>query len=726
MSYQRKISYEISGNKRKEADFFLSFKNVFREPYVRKMIGESNPKNQDNFSNSMEIRQQPVPLLFNFSNIGVQRIQAKLRINQHGDMYEKEADRIANEVVNDRISFESYIPGIPGNKQSNRIYKGFHAVNREKENIGSKKENVNSFNEITRPRYIVNSITDGLGQSGTSIDPLTRKLMESRFGFDFSHVRVHTDDRAAESAHSVNALAYTVGNNIVFGKGNYQPSMLEGKRLLAHELTHSLQQSNSGPRHADSKAHISISRTDKMIQRSELDPDELSSMNKEDQAIEERAKQALRSGEPEFKVHEIMWRLIRNHRLDLHFELSGSRYSKAQKGVHVELQGKGPRTTGTLVGGDDLLQRVANGQVADIAKEIKAQIGLIDTSRGTIDYVFIMGSDVPKSNNKFYTEAKRFFKAEHPQAIMIEDVRSLDGINQRINSENRPVANLHIVSHAHPDGTLQFSINEADKTPGQVQYSELKEANDKQSLTQPKQDLVGFWTSVMIHGCNLGRSEEMLVETSKAFGGEVRVIAPTHEQAYGGTKESMAGPYYEEPGISNLSDDQAFNLIKAKPEYSFITDWNAMRSKLNPFKQSIPEIVYEGKFPEKGKELDFLKAERGAITAKNYNFDSMHVEGKDTVFTFVAKDPTKMGNTIIIMETPPDDKTAIQKARDTVARPDSYAYKVRRVRHGLNLSVTVDIQRSEWVLYHAEMHKQGKGFNPSPGTKPWYADTDNP
>jgi len=446
-------------------------------------------------------------------------------------------------------------------------------------------------------------------------------------------------------------------------------------------------------------------------------------MGKEDEAIRERAKRALASGKPDFAVHEVMWRLIKSHSLDMHFELSGSRYNKAQKGVLVELRGKGPRTTGTIVGGDDVLQRIAAGQAAKVAKEIEAQIGRVDTARGTVDYVFIMGADKPKSNNKFYTEAKKFFKAEYPGAIMIEDVRDLEGINQRINSGDKPVKNLYIVSHAHPDGTLQFSLNPADKTPGQVQYSELKEANAKQSLTQPKADLVGFWTNVMIRGCNLGRSEEMLQETKKAFGGEVRVMAPTHEQVYGGGKESVGGAFYEEPGISKLTDEEAFKRIKAKPEYAFITDWSAMRSKLKRFEQTVPEIVYEGKFPANGKELELLKSEQGAAVAAHYTFGTSRIDGTDTVFTFKPDDPYKRGEVEIKQETPPDDKTATKRARDTVARPNAYAYKIRRVRHGLKLSVVVDIQRTEWELYHAEMHKHGKGFTPSPGTKPWFGDT---
>jgi hypothetical protein len=69
--------------------------------------------------------------------------------------------------------------------------------------------------------------------------------MEERFGVDFSRVRVHVDDGAARSVSAVHALAYTVGNHIVFSKGSYSPHTVEGQKLLAHELVHTIQQGTS-------------------------------------------------------------------------------------------------------------------------------------------------------------------------------------------------------------------------------------------------------------------------------------------------------------------------------------------------------------------------------------------------------------------------------------------------------------------------------------------------
>lgn len=77
---------------------------------------------------------------------------------------------------------------------------------------------------------------------GRTLDQATRGEMERRFGHDFGHVQVHTGAQAAASARAVNALAYTVGQHVVFGEQRYDPASREGRRLLAHELAHVVQQ----------------------------------------------------------------------------------------------------------------------------------------------------------------------------------------------------------------------------------------------------------------------------------------------------------------------------------------------------------------------------------------------------------------------------------------------------------------------------------------------------
>ena len=91
-------------------------------------------------------------------------------------------------------------------------------------------------------------VHDVLRSSGQPLDSSARAYMESRFGHDFSSVRVHSDAKAAESARAVNALAYTVGRDVVFGAGQYAPNSFHGRRLLAHELTHVVQTRGAGER----------------------------------------------------------------------------------------------------------------------------------------------------------------------------------------------------------------------------------------------------------------------------------------------------------------------------------------------------------------------------------------------------------------------------------------------------------------------------------------------
>jgi type II secretory pathway pseudopilin PulG len=78
------------------------------------------------------------------------------------------------------------------------------------------------------------------------MDNTTRAFYESRFDHDFTQVRLHTDERAAESARGLNARAFTLGKDVTFGEGQYAPGTLDGRRLLAHELTHVVQQRNAG------------------------------------------------------------------------------------------------------------------------------------------------------------------------------------------------------------------------------------------------------------------------------------------------------------------------------------------------------------------------------------------------------------------------------------------------------------------------------------------------
>jgi hypothetical protein len=90
-------------------------------------------------------------------------------------------------------------------------------------------------------------VDHALAGTGRPLPPSVRTVMESRFGHSFARVQVHDGPVAAESARSINAHAYTVGTDVVFAQGKYAPESAEGQRLLAHELTHVVQQSRGTP-----------------------------------------------------------------------------------------------------------------------------------------------------------------------------------------------------------------------------------------------------------------------------------------------------------------------------------------------------------------------------------------------------------------------------------------------------------------------------------------------
>lgn len=154
-------------------------------------------------------------------------VQTKLTINQPGDIYEQEADRVAEQVMRMAVPSLSSTPTMQDDES--------------KDETVMCKEESSAFARGTAgvPPIVQHVLSSNEGQP---LDAATRSFMEPRFGHDFSRVRVHTDAQAAESAHSLDALAYTIRQNIVFGAGEYTPGTLQGQRLLAHELTHVVQQ----------------------------------------------------------------------------------------------------------------------------------------------------------------------------------------------------------------------------------------------------------------------------------------------------------------------------------------------------------------------------------------------------------------------------------------------------------------------------------------------------
>jgi Domain of unknown function (DUF4157) len=167
-------------------------------------------------------------------------LQAKLSINQPGDAFEQEADRVAAQVMSMRPSPALTPASNPPRIQRQCACGGICSDCRNKAHNAA-------AGKLQRKSLTANStapplVQDALHSNGHPLDTDTRAFMESRFGQDFTHVRVHTDAKAAASSRSIQALAYTSGDDIAFAPGHYSPGTDRGKHLLAHELAHVVQQ----------------------------------------------------------------------------------------------------------------------------------------------------------------------------------------------------------------------------------------------------------------------------------------------------------------------------------------------------------------------------------------------------------------------------------------------------------------------------------------------------
>ncbi len=152
-------------------------------------------------------------------------LQAKLNVNEPGDIYEQEADRVADQVLTRPVHSE----------------------------VDSKPPHIQRLTGQANGEGVAPASAERvLASSGRPLDPALRQDMEECFGYDFSGVRIHSGAAAEQSAREVSANAYTVGNNIVLAESLTTSCTHQGRRLLAHELTHTIQQ--RATRSLDSKA----------------------------------------------------------------------------------------------------------------------------------------------------------------------------------------------------------------------------------------------------------------------------------------------------------------------------------------------------------------------------------------------------------------------------------------------------------------------------------------
>jgi hypothetical protein len=225
-------------------------------------------------------------------------------------------------------------------------------------------------------------VHDVLQAPGQPLDSETRAFMEPRFNHDFSNVRVHTDGRAGESASAVKAMAYTVGRDVVFGAGRYSPRTDEGRRLLAHELTHVIQQNlGSGGKEqaAETEADLSTAKIEdgRSIQVAAPSTDSLQRAPDETDVEHDKivgVNKRTTSYEPS-KAWEIVWRMLTRYFPQYSDKVSAVGYEEKLPGVKIEIsereyQGKKIQSAVVTVG-----KRFVAGTSEDTLRERIMELG---------------------------------------------------------------------------------------------------------------------------------------------------------------------------------------------------------------------------------------------------------------------------------------------------------------------------------------------------------------
>jgi hypothetical protein len=360
----------------------------------------------------------------------------------------------------------------------------------------------------------LNSYVQSLPSSGSPMPAATKDFFGPRFGFDFSSVKLHYDEAAISSAQSVNALAYTTGNHIVFNRNQFSPESDAGKKLLAHELTHVIQQAGGIRLSPAGKDEPVNEVTEEIIDlsRDELVPDFDAPLPPSDGPS------------------------------------TGNGIAKAGEPVYTEIQTK-------PVGAS--LQR--NTPPAEAPRK---------------DYVFLMGS----TGGFYLAARRFFKDHHPTAEIISLKDNSLAGLFAKLRdvaSPTSPVGNLYIVSHANVDGTLSFGLTGKDKDK-KTTFGELTNALKTSPGLFKLSGGVDGKTTIHIKGCNIGRNTDMLNALDEAFGKNAQVVAPTHKQGYeyhttgkGPAAVVVSSEYFntynvEFAGKAAKSDDELIAAFKEK------------------------------------------------------------------------------------------------------------------------------------------------------------------
>lgn len=326
-----------------------------------------------------------------------------LRIGEPNDAYEQEADRVANEVMADGAVRRHWsLPGPSGGTSLQRKCSCGQSggecedCKQEKEEKTLQRKAVGPAKSSVAPPVV----REVLISPGQPLDQATCDFFEPRLGHNLSRVRIHTDARAAQSAQSVNAAAYSVGGDMVFADRMFVPHTTEGRRLLAHELTHVLQQGAGGRRdnligrqvaesHRDQKAAAARLPRQAIIpqqlghlglQRQPQGPKGGTGLDPDEQKIVDTAQREASS----FKcnVDAVIWGILRKYFAGNVRKVAGTGCEPALSGLRTEFSTTDPkdpkvkRSVPMIYAGKAFLAATDAAHLqdrkADVGKEIEA------------------------------------------------------------------------------------------------------------------------------------------------------------------------------------------------------------------------------------------------------------------------------------------------------------------------------------------------------------------
>lgn len=233
-------------------------------------------RQKSNFYNSIDSLADPIfhlqrkignQAVLGLLNSGI--IQSKLSIRNSDDIYGKEADKIAEHgmripdtAIQPKSVYESSFLSCSGKNLFHTKSIGIGILPLVQQHTKEEQEKPIKTRRVggqtIRLSHTLYDRIHLMRGGGKSLSQNIRNFFEPRFGFDFSSVRIHTDTNAAEAARALNSQAFTFGRDIVFGQGQFEPKSISSRRLLAHELSHVVQQ--GAAKHTSPKPQDSIFR----------------------------------------------------------------------------------------------------------------------------------------------------------------------------------------------------------------------------------------------------------------------------------------------------------------------------------------------------------------------------------------------------------------------------------------------------------------------------------